>query len=455
MRGLDLVEQAARDFFTRERLPIRAAVLGLSGGADSTALLYVLRALDVPVTAVHVHHGIRGDDADRDAAFCKELCRTLGVPFVLRYVDVPGDPSPGSIEEKARRLRYCALYRVCRETGAAYLAAAHNANDALETALWNLTRGTGAAGLGIAPVRIQDDVTLIRPLLEVPRDTIEHYLTARGQVWVTDATNLAPDVTRNRIRMTVIPALLGENPRALEHTARTFRTLREDDAALREYARALAVVPASAKALREAPRAVAVRAVRMLYGREDLTAAHIDAVLLLCASSDGSGCVDLPGMRVTRTYDALTFALSREAAPELPERAVLIPGVTALPEADLWIRVNKTKMSAQNTQSFHKIYVDSCAIHGILVCRARVSGDRFKASGSSCTKTLRRMFIDAKIPAARRGLIPVLTDGSGRIAAVYGFGVADGFAAQPGDDALEVSFESRSPQPPYGNPHKL
>ncbi len=430
------VEEAVREFFRAERIPPDARIVaGFSGGADSTALLCALQALGVPVTAVHVHHGLRGAEADRDAEFCRALCERRGIPFLRRDVRVTEHLDGRGVEAAARTLRYAALEEAARICGAEYIAVAHNASDALETALFNLARGTGAGGLGIAPRRtLSCGLVLMRPVLSCTHGELTAYLEALGEAHVEDSTNSEDSAARNILRHYAVPALRRVNAQAEHHALEALRRLREDDEALTDYARALAVVPASARALRTAPRAVAVRAVRLLYGRLDLTARHIEAVLALCESSDGHGSVDLPGLRAVREYDELRMCAPADAPADRPAPAELVPDVSV--RFGEWrITVKKTEKVTLNFERFHNIYVDSGAIHGILLVRPRQPGDRFRAQGAPGSKSLKRAMIDAKIPAGLRDTLPVFVHDGG-ICAVCGLGASADCA--PGANRTEA-----------------
>lgn len=183
-------------------------MLGLSGGRDSVALLFLLREQGVRVHALHVHHGIRGAAADADALFCRELCRKLGVPFDEHRVDVPALAAARgeSLETAARAARRTALADAARKLGTRFVVLAHHADDNAETVLFRLARG--AAGYrGMLPAQEADGICWLRPLLETPRAALTQYLRARGQDWVEDATNAVPDAARNRLRLEVLPAL--------------------------------------------------------------------------------------------------------------------------------------------------------------------------------------------------------------------------------------------------------
>lgn len=211
---------------------LRVAV-ALSGGADSTALLRVLHAanglpresLGIGLSAVHVHHGIRGDAADRDQQFVHDLCARLGLPLIVRAVDTPTHAARfgQTLEEAARSLRYAAFTDLIASGEADAIATAHTADDQAETVLMKLLRGAWTEGLaGIFPTIDVKSPTgqhgqILRPLLATSHAAIEQYLHALGQAWVEDETNADLAFTRNRLRHQVLPLLRELNP-ALDST---------------------------------------------------------------------------------------------------------------------------------------------------------------------------------------------------------------------------------------------
>lgn len=215
--------------------PGDGVVVGLSGGPDSVFLLYALHTLQARIgftlRAVHVHHGIRGAEADRDAAFSAELCAKLAVPFQAVHVDAPSYAAQQglSLEEAARILRYEALETARQQltTPTAWIAVAHHLDDQAETVLHNLVRGAGLRGLvGMENRRNH----VIRPLLSIKREDILKWLEQNKIAYVTDSTNADPHYTRNRIRSTVLPELREINPEASAHIAHSAALLREADA---------------------------------------------------------------------------------------------------------------------------------------------------------------------------------------------------------------------------------
>ena len=247
--------------------PGDGVVVGLSGGPDSVFLLYALHTLQArmgfTLRAVHVHHGIRGAEADRDEAFSAELCAKLAVPFQAVHVEAPAYAAQHglSLEEAARILRYEALEAARQQLGqtlaarpsnasvpssmgapssfqpvraatappapAAWIAVAHHLDDQAETVLHNLVRGAGLRGLAGMENRRNH---VIRPLLSIKREDILKWLEQNKIAYVTDSTNADPHYTRNRIRSTVLPELREINPEASAHIAHSAALLREADA---------------------------------------------------------------------------------------------------------------------------------------------------------------------------------------------------------------------------------
>ena len=225
--------ETVRDY--RMLAPGDRVLCGLSGGADSVVLLHLLLSLkqeySLRILAVHVHHGIRGAEADRDEAFCRQLCREYGVRLYCEHADVPGyaAESGRNLEDAARCLRYEVFRRLRAEADIDRIALAHHADDNMETVLLNLTRGSGLAGIcGIPPVRGE----IIRPLIACKKSDIAGYCAENGLSYVTDSTNADPSYARNFIRSHVIPLLAELNPEVQQAFYQTSAIARADDEAL-------------------------------------------------------------------------------------------------------------------------------------------------------------------------------------------------------------------------------
>lgn len=204
----------------------RKHLVALSGGADSVALLLVLRRLGYAVDAVHCNFHLRGEESDRDEQFVRSLCEKESVCLHLAHFDTKAyaELHQVSIEMAARELRYRYFEQLRQDIGAGEVCVAHHQDDAVETLLMNLVRGTGIHGLtGIRP----RNGHIVRPLLCVSRAEVTDYLDALGQPYVTDSSNLVPDVVRNKLRLQVLPLLKTINPAASANIAKTARRMAE------------------------------------------------------------------------------------------------------------------------------------------------------------------------------------------------------------------------------------
>ena len=206
--------------------PSNLYIIALSGGADSVALLLLLKEHGFNVHAAHCNFHLRGAESDRDEAFCTELCHSLGVELHRAHFDTRtyADLHKVSIEMAARELRYRWFGQLCQDIGAAGVCVAHHRDDSVETVILNMVRGTGVHGLtGIKPknhTKGQTPCVIVRPLLCVSRVEIEDFLAKRGQEYVTDSTNLEDEATRNKVRHHIIPELQQLNGKALENIQR-------------------------------------------------------------------------------------------------------------------------------------------------------------------------------------------------------------------------------------------
>lgn len=419
--------------------------VALSGGADSVALLWVLRTLaprlGIRLSAAHFHHGIRGAEADRDAEFCRRLCADWEIPFSLGRGDAPARAARTgeSLEEAARALRYG--YLLAAAPGK--LATAHNADDNAETLLIHLLRGSGPRGLGGIPPRRG---RIIRPLLGCSRAEIEALLAREGLPHVEDSSNAADDCLRNRLRHGVMPLLRAENPSFVHTLGRGAALLRAED----EYLSGLAARAAAENragegwscrgllALEPVLRRRVLLGLLEELGLEDPAWVYVEALEALLTAGP-SARLDLPGGRtVHRVYDRLCLGPPRAASP-LPELRLRVPGETPLPEGAGRICCFVTKNSNFSKKNL-TTFAFKCDMIGTLELRvrSRLAGDRLRLSGGA--KSLKALMIDRKIPAALRPGIPVLT-AEGRVLAAFGVGADPAWLAAPGEDALGVSWE--------------
>ena len=437
-------------------LPAGGLILcAVSGGKDSMYLLENLRKLaperDFSVACAHFDHCLRGEESRRDRRFVEDWCRAHNISCTVGEGDVRAHAAAcgRSIEEAARDLRYEFLDRTADALGADRIATAHTADDNAETLLLNLARGTGLKGLcGIPPVRGR----LVRPMLTVTSAEVLRWLEENRIPHVEDSTNETDDCARNVVRHRVLPALRELNGAFDQNAARCLKNLRADEALLDALtdeflAKNLAENALDAAALAALPAPLAARAVQRLCPRS-LSEKHIAAVLALAGSENVRGCADLPGLRVTRDRAALRFGAA-EAPPIVPR--ALHPGETIeLPEAGLSASCAFIACSSEVHDSFNIFCFKSATICGTIIISSRADGEKIRLRGRNCTKTLKKLFSEAGLNGPGRNTVPVLYDDAGPIA-VYGFGIAERCAAQPGDDIVRVALRPLKTE--YNNTH--
>ena len=441
------------DFCTREGLlqpgaPLRLAA-AVSGGADSMALLLLLRQLQprfgYTLSACHVNHGLRGQSADQDEAFVQAECARLGVPLRVFHAAELVPPPVHAGEDWARRLRYTAFAQL-QGQGIDAIATAHTANDQAETLLLRLARGTGLHGAGgIRPRR----GCYLRPLLCLSRAETEAVCRAEGQPWVTDETNDTDAYARNRLRHSALPALESTNAAAVQNLARFCEKAARADVYLAAGAAKLlaaARLPGAEHAWQLAPLQAAAPLL-LETALHSLVAPVRDAeekyVQLLCAVvRQGSGAVQLTGqvrfcvgngcLRQEMLPDALPRQL--ESAPQqvpfLPEKQPEFrlrggwKGKAELLTADFEKKIQVVhKKDLKNRADYARI----TTLYTSLVLRARQPGDRFRPAGRGLSKPLRKWMNEAGVPNELRDTLPLLASGS-EILWVCGEGFADGLA---------------------------
>ena len=417
-------------------LPDGARVLcACSGGADSTALLHFLCHTEgIDVLCAHFNHRLRGVESERDARFVRELCEQLGVELVSESADVAAFAANErmGIEEAARTLRYAFLERAAAEHGCDRIATAHHAEDNAETVLWNLTRGCGTRGLcGIPPVRGK----FIRPMLNVTRPEILEYLRRNGLSYVDDSSNALDDNPRNRIRHHILPLLEAENPAALAHFSAAAEALRADEEYLDSLADGYVEDGESLDiaAFLALPEAVGKRVLRRMLG--PLQRKHFEAIYELCRSEKAHGELCLPGLKLLKEYGKLTVKTAPARADFRRETPV---DVTVLPEIGMQVLREQETRFDEIHNSFNTFYFKCDSICGKMFVDRAKGSDRLRLPGRGCTKTLKKLFQENRVPPSRRERTPALYDEQGLLA-VYGFGADERCAAGPGETAVRVT----------------
>lgn len=405
-------------------------LIGLSGGADSVCLALVLKALqesyDLTLTAVHVHHGIRGESANRDLDFSKNLCEKLGIEFVSAYRDVPAIAEKKHLteEEAGRIVRYQIFEEEAKKRGASAIAVAHHMDDQAETVLMNLLRGSGIRGLsGISPKRKlsnTSDIFVIRPLLGVRRSEIEEWLTKNKQDWCTDETNLTDDYERCRIRNRLLPLLESEyNAQATEHIASAAGDFSEAEEYLfsqaaellrewNENAKGSVCLPIEKLSAKKPllQRYIVKEAIGRLGGSKDITRAHIESVLGLLSKQTGSQ-IHLPKNRVARlSYGELVI----EQIEKRKKKTKKQPDQNSKIGRSVYsiFPVSEKKIP----QNCCVNWFDYDTIKEGLLMRRRRPKDRICIDANGNTQKLSDCMINAKIPATKRDQIPILAANS-------------------------------------------
>lgn len=406
-------------------------LVGYSGGADSTALLHMLcRFRDVygtPIYAAHIHHGIRGEEADRDEQFCREFAKKCDVPLFVHHADVPklSQEWGESVEATARRVRYDFFHAVMKQEGIPLLATAHNADDNLETILFHLARGSGLGGMcGIPQSRLCENGTLIRPLLGVTRKEILSYCETHDLSFVVDSTNLDTDYTRNQIRSEILPALTRINESAVENAVRVANTLREDHLCLESMTEMFLEEMREGYALETekicgAPAAIVHRALRRLYEEishgGSLNHTHILSLCRLASNGVPHSSLSLPGNIVAVINGAyLEFRPYEEKKEISPYFLPISEGKTRLSQINCEIVMGTSQKEKNIYKNSILLSIDSATINGMLIARNRLPGDRILCGGMH--KSVKKMLCDKKIPRDLRDRLPILCDDDGILA---------------------------------------
>ena len=486
-------EQKIRNMMKRCRMvsPGQRILAAVSGGADSVCLLAVLHALapefSFSLEAVHVEHGIRGEESLQDCAYVERLCGKLGVRLTVRHIHVPelARQSGRTEEEEARIQRYRIFEETAEQCGAQRVAVAHHLGDQAETVLWNLIRGSGLRGLrGILPVRPLRDgqaasPLVVRPLLETSREEIEQYLEACGLSYRTDRTNLDKTVTRNKIRHDILPDLIKLNAQAPRHIAQAAEEAAEAEAYLeRVTARAAEgcihcqadgqPVLLLARWQKEEPfirRRLLRECIRRASGNgslKDIGAVHVEALMgLACVGGEKS--VRLPGgLTAVRSYGQIRFLSGAEALS-----GAVLPAAGALYAQDArpgerWVEVPFPGRQMVHYGGYCFSLECGCAGEsGIcipkkrftkwiayatiaqkesqkLCFRTRRPGDVLVVRQDGSRKKLSDYLIDEKIPSSLRDRVVLLAIGS-EVLWVAGMRISEKARVTPGSAYVKVS----------------
>lgn len=409
-------------------------ILAVSGGPDSTALLYLMYdlmdELKCSLHIIHLNHNLRGEESDADEEFVREHAKKLDLPITVESINVKGMiTSKESLESGARRIRYKFYERVMSEIGANKVAHGHTADDQTETVIMRFLRGSGTKGLsGIPPIR---DGIYIRPLIETTRREVEEYLQSLNINPRLDSSNLSTEYERNKIRHELIPIIeRNYSPNIKRILQQTADILRAEEDLMTELAqramdecvlyRDLQSITISIYDLKKYHFALQRRILRLVIenllgdlNRYDFD--HLVDLMNLIDNSVTGSVINLPrGITAEKTYDRIIIEIDRSPQIINPfDYIVNVPGETEIYELGLSVRtvLSKSDHLTYSKDKYQKTF-DYDKINGDLHLRNRLIGDRFQPLGVSGTKKLKDLFMDEKVPRSQRDNIPILTDGN-------------------------------------------
>ncbi len=406
---------------------------GVSGGADSVAMLHVLchwaRRRPLRLIVAHLHHGIRGRQADRDAEFVQLLAWSLGLPCVVGFADVPAraKKSGESVEMAARAARHAFFRQVCAETGATAVALAHTADDSAETVLLRLLRGGGVQSLGgIPPASDVGRLRIVRPLIDVTRESVEMFLQSHALRWQEDRTNRDRSILRNRVRHELLPLLESRYQPGIKRVlARTAERIREDAALLepiiqRAERRAAVGSHLDLGALRALPPALCRHVLARWLRRQGVPDARLDAdYLALVQNAIVAGRVRVqaaPDRRIETEGGRLTVVSSSHRVRRAPApRTLPIPGkVDWGGERMISARFDRGILRpprARIGDAPVEAAIRRPRAGERLMVRPAWPGARFAPIGLEGSVKLQDLFVDQRVPRERRAEIPLVTCG--------------------------------------------
>lgn len=413
-------------------------LVGVSGGPDSMALLYLLKKLrkewDLDLQVLSVNHGLRGDASKGDFLYVKNIAADYGLPFHGATFDVDAYATKNrvSIEVAARELRYQFFKEKINTLQADYLALGHHGDDQVETLVMKLARtASSTAFSGIPVTRPLGEGKIVRPLLAVTKETIEAYCETNGITPRIDATNLETEHTRNYYRHYVVPLLKGKNANIHQTAEHLSETLAEDEAYLQQEAKKALNqsttfhhegknITLDINLFKKHDQPLQRRAFHLILNYlyetlpNQLSYVHEEQFLDLIGERSGNRRLDFPqDLTLNRAYDKLSIYFK----PDFPQeesflKTLAIPGVTNLPDGTA---IKITYTTTRGKESPNSFYIAIEELTYPLHVRTRKNGDRMSWKGLQGTKKLKDIFIDAKIPLKQRASWPLIVDDEGRI----------------------------------------
>jgi tRNA(Ile)-lysidine synthase len=425
-------------------------VVAVSGGCDSVTLLFLLRfCLREPhlrLVVAHLDHAMR-PGSEGDARWVAGLCAAWQLPLVRHRL-----PHPPRGEAEARVERYAFLRRAAADQGARYILTAHHADDQAETVLYRALRGAGLAGLGgMAAV---SDSGVVRPLLPFWREEIERFARARDVRWRSDPTNRSPDVVRNRIRLSLLPWLEREvAPGARRSLVSLAALAREAEATLeREAERAACEVAHEEKGvvvlarprMRDYDSATGSRILRKLLRRFGVVLSRTGTRTALQFITDAASGRELQlpgGVRIRLEFEVARIAGEGPPPEDVPfqltleQAAARVQGSATIGGQCFGVAAGVAPWQRTDApEPAERAALPLAALCFPLTLRGWQPGDRMATAGG--TKTLKKLFLEHRIPRSQRHCTPVLVDAQGSVLWVVGIPRAPVFAPRPGEEAL-------------------
>lgn len=437
-------------------------VIGLSGGADSVSLLHFIDSfvkknkLNIQIIPVHVNHGLRGKEAERDEKFAENFCKQLGLNLAIKHIDAKKIALENkiSIEEAGRMMRY-KIFDEYAVNSNSKIAVAHTLSDSCETLIFNLTRGASIKGLcGIPPVR----GNIIRPLIGVTRQEIEKYCEMNGFCYVYDSSNFQRQYTRNKIRLDVIPILKSINPNFEQTVGRLISNLRCDEEFLSDLSQELldkskTVNGYNSKIIMSSPKAIRTRTLAKIFStvsEKPMENKHITALENII--QDGRGAVTICENSSLMCKNGMLKLTQTENTPKtLPRNswsAKMCIGENILTDTQTNIIIKMISTEDYNKMRYdinqkNVWFIDYDKLPGPCYFRHRNSGDKFYLPKRKVTKTLKKLFSECKIPKEKREEILLLVY-ENDVIWIEKFGVSQKYI--PGNDTqnvLALILESR------------
>lgn len=450
-------------------------IIGVSGGADSIALLHFLCSIrnesirnnnsdnnNLSLTAVHINHGMRGDESDEDTNFVINFCKSLNIDLKCFYFDIYKESKSLSlsIEETARIFRYDTFNKVLNDLNADKIAVAHNKNDNAETIIMRFYRGSGIKGLSGIPIK-RDNI--IRPLINCERSTIEQYCKDNNILYRDDSTNFLEIYTRNKVRITTIPYIQENfNPNIINTLNNMSHNFAEEESFLNNMAiqyldKILVdstnnnlnivnnIISIDLNQLKNLDIVIQKRVLRIAISKlcldklKNISLEHINSIINLLSNSTGKK-LNLPeNLTVYLDYNLLYIYLEDYKLNNnlnnnynyqlIPENQIFIS------EINKNILLTKKYIKKQNfSTKVYTIVLDYDKIENIMFLRPKIDGDKIFLNNMN--KKIKKLFIDLKIPSIKRNNFPVLLDGP-NIVAILGLFVSDNYKIL--DDTISKS----------------